>query len=247
MKTNFRDTTLAVVTGAGSGIGHAIAVGLAPCGIGVWLLGRRPEALAETAAEVRRAGAQAWTYPVDLRSEAELVEFRDRLQAESAGLDILVHSAGAHFFGSIADAPVAELDEQYYVNVRGPYVLTQLLLPLLRARRGQIVFVNSSAGLESRACVGAYAATKHALKALADALRQEVNAEGVRVVSVYPGRTATPLQEVIHAREGRPYRPERLLQPADVATAVVQALAMDRTAEVTDIRVRPMQPPGAEP
>jgi NADP-dependent 3-hydroxy acid dehydrogenase YdfG len=102
--------------------------------------------------------------------------------------------------------------------------------------------------LEARAHVGAYAATKHALKALADALRQEVNADGVRVISVYPGRTATPLQEVLHAQEGKPYFPERLLQPRDVAAAVLHALGMDRTAEVTDIRVRPMlsSPPGAK-
>lgn len=237
---------LVVVTGASSGIGRAIALTLAAPGVGLWLLARRAHALDETAAEVRSAGAQAWACPLDIRADAELERFRDRLRAESQGLDILVHAAGAHFRGGVAEAPVAQLDEQYQVNVRAPYVLTQLLLPLLRARRGQIVFVNSSAGLEARACVGSYAATKHALKALADALRQEVNGDGVRVVSVYPGRTATPLQRVIHAEEGKAYRPERLLQPADVAAVVVSTLSMDRTAEVTDIRVRPMQPPGAE-
>src|SRR5439155_600717 len=80
-----------------------------------------------------------------------------------------------------------------------------------------------------------------ARRAVADALREEVNPDGVRVLSVYPGRTATPQQAAIHAEEGTPYRPERLLQPADVAAAVVHALTMDRTAEITDLRVRPMQ------
>ena len=101
--------------------------------------------------------------------------------------------------------------------------------------------MNSTVGLQARAGVGAYAASKHALRAVADALREEVNPDGVRVLSVYPGRTATPQQAAIHAEEGTPYRPERLLQPADVAAAVVHALTMDRTAEITDLRVRPMQ------
>jgi NADP-dependent 3-hydroxy acid dehydrogenase YdfG len=237
---------LAVVTGASSGIGRAIALELAALGVDLWLVARRAETLEATGVEARRRGARAWSCALDIRSDADLKQFCDRVRKDCDGLDVLVHSAGSHFLGAVADAPVAELDEQYQVNLRGPYVLTQLLLPLLRARRGQIVFVNSSAGLEARAHVGAYAATKHALKALADALRQEVNVDGVRVVSVYPGRTATPLQEVIHAQDGTPYRPERLLQAGDVAAAVMHAIGMARTAEVTDIRVRPMQPPGAK-
>ncbi len=84
-----------------------------------------------------------------------------------------------------------------------------------------------------------YDATKHALKGLADGLRQEVNAFGVRVISVFPGRTATPLQASLFELEGRQYVPNRLLQPEDVATMVVQALALPPTAEVTDILIRP--------
>ena len=233
---------LALVTGAGSGIGRAIALELAAGGVGVWLVGRGAPALEETAAEAQRnATGRAWSHPLDVADDAALLQLRDRLAAESDGLDILVHCAGAHFLGPVAEAPVAQLDVQYRVNVRGPYLLTQLLLPMLRARRGQVVFVNSSAGLHARACVGSYAASKHALRAIADALREEVNADGVRVLSVFPGRTATPLQAAIHAEESKPYRPERLLQPEDVAAAVVNALALDRTAEVTDLRVRPMQ------
>lgn len=231
----------ALVTGASSGIGRAIALELAAAGVSVGLVARRADALETTAAAARQSGALAWTSPLDLGNDEQLRRLRDRLVNEGHGLDILVHAAGTHFLGAVADAPVAQLDQQYTVNVRAPYLLTQLLLPLLRLRRGQIVFVNSTVGLQARAGVGAYAASKHALRALADALRDEVNPHGVRVLSVYPGRTATPQQEAIHAEEGKPYRPEGLLQPEDVAAAVVHALAMDRTAEVTDLRVRPMQ------
>jgi NADP-dependent 3-hydroxy acid dehydrogenase YdfG len=125
----------------------------------------------------------------------------------------------------------------------GPYILTQGLLPLVRERMGQIVFLNSTAGLTSRANVGQYAATKHALKALADGLREEVNRDRIRVLSVYPGRTATQMQQQLHAVEGRLYHPDRLLQPGDVASVVVNALCLPRTAEVTDINIRSMIKP----
>ena len=232
---------LAVVTGASSGIGRAIALELAVQGAGVWLIARHAEALEVTAAEVRRRGGRAWSLPLDVSGDIGPSQLGDRLRAEGDGLDILVHGAGTHTAGAIADAPVADLDEHYRVNVRGPYLLTQQLLPLLRARRGQVVFVNSSAGLHARAHLAGYSASKHALKAVADALRDEVNPDGVRVLSVYPGRTATPAQQAIHAAEGKQYRPERLMQPEDVAAVVVHALTVSRTAEVTEISMRPLQ------
>ena len=126
------------------------------------------------------------------------------------------------------------------MNVRAPYALTQALLPALRTGSGDVVFVNSSAGAHPPAASnGAYAATKHALRALADALRAEENENGVRVLSVYPGRTAGPLQERLHELEGRAYAPERLLQPEDVAAAAMAALALPRTAEATDLHITP--------
>ena len=102
------------------------------------------------------------------------------------------------------------------------------------------VFVNSSAGLNSKANVGQYAASKHALKAIADCLREEVNPDGIRVLSIYPGRTATPMQEALYKAEGRTYHPEILMQPSDAAQVVIQALRLPRTVEVTDIHLRPL-------
>ena len=129
-------------------------------------------------------------------------------------------------------------------NVRAPYLLTRALLPSLRAAQGEVVFINSSAGLTARAGIAQYAATKHALKAIADSLREEVNPDGVRVLSVYPGRTATPLQARVHAEEGKAYLPERLVQPDDVASVVLNALTLPRSAELTDVIVRPrLKPP----
>jgi NADP-dependent 3-hydroxy acid dehydrogenase YdfG len=176
----------------------------------------------------------------DLTDDTRLLDLADHLAARDRGVDVLVHGAGLWSRGEIASAPVTDLDRQYAVNVRAPYLLTQALLPALRARQGQIVFINSTAGLSASAGVAQYAATKHALKAIADGLRQEVNADGVRVVSLFAGRTASPLQARVHAVEGKPYIPERLMQPEDVASVVLDALTLPRTAEVTDVMVRPM-------
>src|SRR6516164_6241558 len=122
------------------------------------------------------------------------------------------------------------------------YILQQVL-PLLVESSGQVIFINSTQALKAAAGVGQYAATKHAMKAVADSLRDEVNAKGVRVTSIFLGRTATELQRAIFAEEKRPYPPERLIQPADVAEIVLSLLKLPRTSEATDIILRPMQKP----
>jgi NADP-dependent 3-hydroxy acid dehydrogenase YdfG len=140
----------------------------------------------------------------------------------------------------VETAPVEDLDRLYQVNLRGPYLLTQAVLGLLKAHRGQVVFLNSTVGLEARGQVAQYAASKHSLRALADSLRDEVNGDGIRVLSLYLGRTATPMQAQVFKNENRDYRPELLLQPEDVATVLINALTLPRTAEVTEIRMRPL-------
>lgn len=227
------------MTGASSGIGRAVAVGLAAVGGDVCGVGRRRPELDATAACATGRGSVT-AHPADLSVVADIAALARELRASGSGLDVLVHSAGAFSMGRLDTAPVEELDRQYATNVRGPYLLTQALLPMLRERRGQIVFVNSTIVFGARAGVGQFAATQHALKGIADVLREEVNAEGIRVVTVYVGRTATPRQARIYAREDRPYTPERLLQPADVAEVVLDVLALPRSAEATDVRVRPM-------
>jgi short-subunit dehydrogenase len=109
-----------------------------------------------------------------------------------------------------------------------------------------VVFVNSTAGLAAGADNALYAATKHALRSLAGSIRDQVNQSGIRVLSVFPGRTATPMQEAVVRFENRTYRPEELLQPEDVAEMVVAALMLPRTAEVVDVVMRPMTKPRAE-
>lgn len=234
---------VAVVTGASKGIGKAIAFGLAAEGATVCLVGRDADALGGIVKALGEGTARAAAYRVDLTLDDDIHELTARLQREFGHVDLLVYSHGSFRRGTVPSVPVADLDALYRANVRAPYLLSQALLPLLKARRGQIVFVNSSVVGSAQAELSQYAATKHALKALADSLRQELNSEGIRVLSIYPGRTATPGQAAIHALEGRTYRPERLIQPDDVAFMVINALKVARTAEVTDIYMRPMSKP----
>ncbi len=233
--------SVAVVTGATSGIGNAIARALASAGSRVACIGRDPNRLQQTlhALESQTPGAKA--FQIDLTAEGCIDSLAAGLKADFGRVDILVHSSGIMQQGSVEEAPAADFDAQYAANLRAPYVLTQTLLPLLKSSRGQIVFINSSLGLlNRRAGVSQYAALEHGLKALADGLREEVNGHGIRVLSVYVGRTATPRQEALHRMENNPYRPELLLQPEDVAAVVIHALALPSTAEITDINIRPM-------
>ena len=229
----------AIVTGGGGGIGHAICLALACRGTTVWAVGRTRPALEQTAT---RSHAHITPYVADLENEAQVAQLARDAEREHGRVDILVHSAGTIAHGSVEDSDVDVLDRQFASNVRLPYTVTRSLLPLLRETRGQIVFINSSVvdGVP-RSNLSQYAAAQHAVRAFADALREEVNADGIRVLSIYPGRTATPRQATLYENRGEPYRPEMLLQPEDIAAMVTAALALPPTAEVTDIRIRPLR------
>jgi NAD(P)-dependent dehydrogenase (short-subunit alcohol dehydrogenase family) len=218
---------VAVVTGASSGIGQAITAQLMAAGAEVYSAGRKKRGLPHF-------------FPADLGNAVEIERWAGYLTEHLPDIDLVIHSAGVFESRSVADTTPEDLDRALNVNVRLPFRLTQALLPQLRRSRGQIVFINSSAAVAPRRGLGAYAISKQALRAFADVLRAEVNEDGIRVLSVYPGRTATPMQQEIYAAEGKPWKPERLLQPDDVASAVLQALLMPSTAEITDIHLRPM-------
>ena len=233
---------VALVTGASSGIGRAVALRVGEADATVIAVGRdagRLERVAEEAGDATRVRGVV----CDLTDEAQIRELADRTAADPGTLDILVHCAGTIEFGTVTDTGVDQLARVVRTNLLAPYALTHAVLPLLERSRGDIVFVNSSAGIRSSAGVAAYGAAKHGLRGLADALRDEVNPLGIRVTSIYPGRTRTPMQVAVLQWEGREEPAERLLDPDDIATVVLAILALPRTAEVTDLHIRPARPP----
>jgi NADP-dependent 3-hydroxy acid dehydrogenase YdfG len=234
---------LAVVTGAGSGIGRAIVLELAGSRVSCCLVGRTMSKLQEVAGLTRKMGVESIPVAVDLRDPESASAVRDKIRSLGRQVELLVHSAAMMRFSRVEESNVEDFNDLLGTNLLAPFALTKELLPDICATRGQIVFVNSSIVNYPVAGTAQYAASKHALKGLADGLRQEVNASGVRVISIYPGRTATPLQASLHEIEGRAYIPGDLLQPEDVAAIVVRALALPHTAEVTDIMIRPALKP----
>jgi NAD(P)-dependent dehydrogenase (short-subunit alcohol dehydrogenase family) len=235
---------VALITGATSGVGRAIARALAREGARVAVVGREDGSLRSATTDIARQSPQEIRrYRADLTVDADVRALASRVVDDFGTLDVLVHSAGVIGRGSIDTAIVDEFDWQYRTNVRAPYLLTQLLLPRLRDQRGHVVFLNSTAALRVPALSGQYAATKLALKAFADSLRDEVNGDGIRVLTLFLGSTASPMQSALHQLAGKSYRPERLIQPDDLAALLLHVLKLPDSAEVTDLVVRPMRTP----
>ncbi len=227
--------TALLITGASSGIGAATARAAATPGRTLHLQGRDGGRLAAVADDVRAAGATAVVHACDLTDDAAVAALADALPER---LDGVVHAAGIAHLGRLDTLAVDALDAQYAVNVRAPFLLTAALLPALRAAGGHVVFVNSGAGQRARAGWGGYAASKFALRALADALREE-EAPTVRVTTIYPGRTATPMQRDVRRMEGGAYDPDAYLTPEAVAAWIVHALDAPAGVDVPDVSVRP--------
>ncbi|MGW4027764.1 SDR family oxidoreductase [Streptomyces sp. NPDC004838] len=223
-----------LITGSGSGIGAAVTLRLHQRGDDLVLLARDAGRAKELAAEY--PGAR--TLVADL-ADPDRISWAFSHQPMPDRIDSLLHIAGVIDLGPVAELRPTTWHQQLNANLIAPAELTRLLLPQLRAARGHVVFVNSGAGLAAHADWSAYAASKHGLKALADSLRQEEHGNGVRVTSVYPGRTASPMQAKVHSQEGKEYDPDRWIEPDSVATAILTAIDLPRDAEINDLTLRP--------
>ncbi|GAA2335121.1 SDR family oxidoreductase [Saccharopolyspora halophila] len=222
---------IALVTGASRGIGAAVARELS--NTHDLLLGGRDTDALQTLANELPGHAEPWAVELtDHDAVAEKVAGIDRL-------DALVHSAGLVEIGPVSDMTGDAWRRTFELNLFAVTELTRLALPALRAASGHVVLVNSGAGLAAKPNWGTYAASKFALRAFADVLRAEESANGVRVTSVFPGRTATDMQRELRAQEGGTYEPEQYLQPESVARPVVSAVQATPDAHLTEIILRP--------
>lgn len=217
-----------LVTGAGSGIGAVVAERLHARGDRLVLLARSEERA--DALRTTYAGADVHVADLGWPESVESLSLPDEL-------DSVVHSAGVVELGAVGELSVDDWATQLRVNLVAPAALTRVALPALRAARGTVVFVNSGAGLTAHPGWSAYAASKHGLKALADSLRGEE--PSLRVTTVYPGRTGTPMQAKVHEQEGKEYDASAWIRPETVADAILHVLDLPRDATIPDVSVRP--------
>ena len=221
----------AIVTGASGRIGLEVARRLAAKGLSVILVGRHEGPLREAAALV---GGEASIVTADLAEERGITAVT---RACPDRLDVLVHAAGLFHYGPVTDMSAAVWMQLLAVNLCAPMLLSSACMPQLRKAGGQVVLINSTAGFSD--ALGAYAASKHALRIAGETLRHELKGSGVRVLNVFPGRTDTDMQARVLEAEGRPNASIPLVPPAGLADAILGALAAPRSLEITDLVVRP--------
>jgi NADP-dependent 3-hydroxy acid dehydrogenase YdfG len=244
------DGTVALVTGASSGIGEATARMLAERGAAVAIVARRADRLEALGAEIESAGGRALVIEADV-TEREQAEAAVRRSVEELGrLDVLVNNAGVMLLGPIVDAPVEEWETMVQVNLLGLLYTAHAALPhLLEAAAGEprqvadMVNISSVAGRVARSGSGVYNATKHGVGAFSESLRQEVTGRQVRISLIEPGAVATELVE--HNRpEIRDQIKERfgesdILQAEDIADAIGYVVSRPRHVAINEVLVRP--------
>ncbi len=234
----------AVVTGASSGIGDATARLLATRGCNVVLAARREERLS---ALERELGESVFAAPTDVADPAACAALVGRTLERFGSLDILINNAGLGLYGSVADGDPDDWRRMFEVNVLGALYATRAALRHMLARgSGDVVFVSSIAGRRvPRADGTVYAATKHAITAVAEGLRMDVHDRGIRVTVVEPGLVRTEFPESSHPSAERYYaeKEHEPLEAEDVAAAVLYAVEQPSRVSVNEILLRSTEQP----
>jgi len=227
---------VALVTGAGRGIGKAIATAIAKHGAHVYLASRTSEELEQTADEIRRAGGLATPLASDLTDESQINRLFSQIQQQSGRLDILINNAAIGLYGLIHEFPTQDLDLMLAVNVRGTFLCCREALKLMMpAKSGYIINISSVLGFRAYVNQGAYTATKHAVMGLTKALAVEYQKHGIRVSAISPGGVDTEMVAAARPDLDRSV----LMKPEDIANTVLYLLSLSPTnAAVDEIYIR---------
>ena len=244
------DRSVALITGASSGIGAATAASLADLGAHVALVARRSDRLQELAARITADGGRATVITADVTKRAEAERAVEQTVGDLGRLDILVNNAGVMLLGPVVGAPIEEWEQMVEINLLGLLYCTNAALPhLLRAaedsprRIADLVNISSVAGRETREGSGVYNATKHGVGAFSDALRKEITTRHVRVSLVEPGATATELgshnRPEIRAGMQQRFAGIERLTAEDIADAIAYIVTRPRHVAVNEVLIRP--------
>jgi len=234
------DQQLAVVTGGTQGIGKALTLDLAGRGAAVAFCARNHRDVERLAAELRAEGRKALGVPCDVRDEAHVAAFADRVLKEMGVPTLLINNAGTGRFAPVAEMSLAAWDEVMDTNLRGMFLATRAFLPAMLAKGcGAIVNISSLAGRNGIANGAAYSASKHGVIGFSKSLMLEVRAHGIRVMTICPGSVNTPFFDA-----ETPFDPNRgrILDPDDVSKVVLDALELPERALVSELDIRPSNP-----
>ena len=235
---NLRNS-IALVTGAGRGIGKAIALGLAREGATILLTARTVPELEAVKKEVEAKGGIAFVLPADVTRDGDIENLFQEISTRFQRLDILVNNAGLGVFAAVRDLAVSDFDRMWSLNVRAVMVCTQHALKIMEPQNdGAIVNVASLAGRNAFIGGAGYAATKWALIGFARSLMFEVRQHNIRVVTICPGSVDTSFSST--AKD--PSRSASILHSEDIADTVIAALKLPDRAMVSEIDIRPTNP-----
>ncbi|HHB2751811.1 TPA: SDR family oxidoreductase [Staphylococcus aureus] len=224
---------VAVVTGAGSGIGEAIATLLHEEGAKVVLAGRNKEKLQNVANQLSQDSVKV--VPTDVTNKEEVDELIKIAQQTFGGLDIVINSAGQMLSSKITDYQVDEWDSMIDVNIKGTLYTAQAVLPtMLEQSSGHLINIASISGFEVTKSSTIYSATKAAVHTITQGLEKELAKTGVKVTSISPGMVDTAITAAYNPTD------RKKLEPQDIAEAVLYALTQPKHVNVNEITVRPV-------
>jgi 3-oxoacyl-[acyl-carrier protein] reductase len=216
----------ALVTGAGKGIGKAIAIALAKEGVNVALLARTKTDLEKVAAEIDELGVETSIVTADVTNISSVNQAVEQVQQELGFIDILINNAGTASFGKFMELEPDHWEQIIKVNLMGPYYVTRAVLPaMISQKTGDIVNISSTAGQRGSAVTSAYSASKFGLIGLSESLMQEVRKHNIRVTTLTPSTVATDLAVELKLTDGNP---DKVMQPEDFAEFLICNLKLNR-------------------
>lgn len=216
----------ALITGAGKGIGKAIALALAKEGVNVILIARTQDEIDNVAAKARALRVKAIAITADVTDINSVNKAAEKALAEFGTIDILINNAGIAAFGKFLELEPTDWERIIQVNLMGTYYMTRAVLPtMIEQRSGDIINISSTAGLAGNALTSAYSASKFAVLGLTDSLMQEMRKHNVRVTALTPSTVATDMAKDLKLTDGDP---EKVMQAEDIAELIVAQLKLNR-------------------
>ena len=230
---------VALVTGAGRGIGKAIALALAGEGADVIVSARTDKEIIAVADKIKSQGRRSIAVPADVSNEKDVTRLHEAAIKQFGKIDILVNNAGIGIFARVKDMAVADFDRMFAVNVRGVFLCTQAFLPsMIKENTGDIINIASLAGRNSFKNGAGYSATKWALIGFSRSLMLEVRENNIRVITICPGSVDTSFSPLDDHKKNA----DSIPKAEDIATVVIDALSMPRNVMVSEIDIRPTNP-----